>query len=305
MLSPVLSSAKGTCVPMCLNVRRLSPISNPPEGRIVIVLKAFYDHGNDINSELYDIVTLAGYSAREKDWPAFENRWKTRVARAWADCRNMPDVQPYIHVAEMMVGRCPFSRDQGWTDARIQSLLSDCSLHIAEATATKLFRGVACSVLLKDYKKIRREGIAVASVEDICSSFCVARAVAWNADFAEDFMREGAELYFDQNGPFRGSIANRKKHGKLRRNEAWKKLGAVGEVDSTVVPAVQAADLLAWSVDSYQEGKRPSGTWQLAMVSIERENLFLGEHALRNPNRDELERLLGLNLARGKRRMIK
>jgi hypothetical protein len=90
--------------------------------------------------------------------------------------------------------------------------------------------------------------------------------------------------------------ANRKKHGKLRRNEAWKKLGAVGEVDSTVVPAVQAADLLAWSVDSYQEGKRPSGTWQLAMVSIERENLFLGEHALRNPNRDELERLLGLNL---------
>lgn len=291
MLSPVVSSG----VPISLSVRRLSAVSNPPEGRVVIVLKPYYDCGNDINSELYDIVTLAGYSARERDWPSFEDRWKARVAHSWSECKNMPDVQPYIHVTDMMAGDHPFTRDRGWTTDRIDSLLNDCAVHIEEVTKSKLFRGVTCSLLLKDYRDVRREGIAMPSVVDILASFCVASSVAWSAEFAEEFMREGAELYFDQNGPFSGSIMNRKLHGKLRRNEAWKKILHVGQVDSKLVPAVQAADLLAWSINAYHVGTRRGG-WQLAMVSIPHENLFIGQGSLRNPQKDQLDELLALNL---------
>lgn len=293
MLSPVISRGVST-----FGVRRLSAVSNPPEGRIIVLLKAYQDHGNDINSELYDIVTLAGYSGREGNWPEFERRWLSEVGEAWAQCRNMPNVQPYIHVTDMLAGNDPFRGDCGWSAEHINSVLTKCALHLADATKSGMFRGVACSVLLKEYKQVRRE-MKLPSVEDICASFCAARSFAWSPDFADEFMREGAELYFDRNCPFSGSIVNRQRHGKLRNNAAWLKLVSGGFVDSKLVPGVQAADLLAWSIDSYHENKRPPGasTWQLMMVALERENLFLGEHSLRNPIKDELDELLALRLS--------
>src|SRR5690348_6146684 len=140
----------------------------------------------------------------------------------------MPDgIEPYIHTTDILAGNDPFSRKNGWDSLKVDALLSECSLLIADISRARIIRGVACSVLLKDYRIVKHEGLPLASVEDICSSFCVARSVAWNTEFAEEFMNDGAELYFDRNGPFYGSIMNRRRHGKLRTNEAWNKLRQV------------------------------------------------------------------------------
>jgi hypothetical protein len=273
-----------------LEVRQLSATSTPPDGRVVIVLKASYDHGNDI-------VTLAGYSARERDWPEFEDAWKAYATEAWAKCDMPRGVQPYLHTTDhLLAGDEPFTRNRGWvSDSQVSDWLNKCTVLLHSLTTREKIRGVACSVLLQDYKKVRKDGVALPSVADICVSFCAASAVAWNADFAEEFLRDGAELYFDQNGPFHGALLNRKRHGKLRKSPAWNKLLQISQVNSKISPAVQAAGLLAWSINAYY-AKTVRGDWQLAMVTIPRENLFLDEHSLRNPQEDQLARLLALKL---------
>jgi hypothetical protein len=280
--------------PRWVSVRRLSAVSNPPEGRIVIVLKAYFDAGNEIDSTQYDIVTLAGMSARERDWPEFESAWQNAVAASWAEC-DMPPIQPYLHTTDMIAGNEPFTRKRGWTAARMDKLFEACALMVAEACDSKRFRLVSASVLLKDYKQVKSEGVRLANVEDICASFCVASAVAWSPEFAEEFMNNGAELYFDRNEPFRGSIVNRQQHRKLRNDPAWTKLILVGSVDSKLTPALQPADLLAWSLNAYHVDNVKGG-WQLAMLSIEREKYNLGKRGLRQPNMDHLGPLLDLNL---------
>lgn len=281
--------------PRWLSVRRLSAVFNPPEGRIVIVLKAYFDAGNEIDSTQYDIVTLAGISAREEDWPRFEISWLNAVTAAWSECDMPPDVQPYLHTTNMLTGNEPFTKKRGWNTTRLNALFETCALIIAEASDSKRFRLVSASVLLKDYREVRAEGVRLASVRDICASFCVASAVAWSPAFAADFMQHGAELYFDQNELFRASITNRQHHRKLRNHPAWAKLSLVGSVNSKITPAVQPADLLAWSINAHQIGKVKGG-WQLALLSLEREKYNIGKRSLRKPNMDQLGPLLDLNL---------
>jgi len=262
------------------------------------VLCTYFDTGNEINPRAYEIVTLAGYSAKDEDWHRIQARWQTAVSRAWATCDMPEDMTPYLHTTDLITKNKPFTRARGWNKSKEESLLSECVEIIAEESRTDKFRGVSSSVLLDDYAKVRRDerkGIRTPPIEDICSSFCAGYALAWSLDFAESYFKDGASLYFDQNEPFRGSIVNRRRHKRLRNTGVWQKLVHVGEVNMKVVPAVQMADLLAWSINARYEGSI-RGDWQRRLLNVPRESQWLDELALRSPRVDHLETLLALKL---------
>jgi hypothetical protein len=96
----------------------------------------------------------------------------------------------------------------------------------------------------------------------------------WGSYINADFY----QLYFDQNEPFCGHVQDRLKNKRSKRDlgpEFVRRIAHCGESDSRLVPALQAADLLAWC-----EGQ-PSVRfdWQKRVLAIEydRERLDYAE----------------------------
>src|SRR5580700_5297163 len=96
------------------SVKSLSASSCSSLREIGVVLSAYFDTGNEINLRKYEIVTLAGYTSHIQDWPQLEGPFRAAVREAWNQC-DMPDVEPYMHVTDLVSWQEPFTKKRGWT----------------------------------------------------------------------------------------------------------------------------------------------------------------------------------------------
>jgi hypothetical protein len=237
------------------------------------MLHSYFDGGNQADSRLYKTVTLAGYSGNSRHWPFFEKRWRQALEKHNA---------PYLHTTDLMAGSEPYSLRGGWDESKKLALLDDCTDVIVQSHVAGKVRGVTVTVDLKDYKQIQDSGVPIISVDAICSTNCVALSML---AYGESSLK-GVALFFDRGEPYCGYIRNRWNNKKTRtKYPVWNAIQRIAEVDMRVTSGLQAADLLAWSVNAAWDDAMDPG-WQYKLLELARDSKYFDEEILKRPNMD-------------------
>jgi hypothetical protein len=244
-----------------------------------VALKGYFDGGNEADSTLYKILTLASFSGLDTHWRAFDLRWKKTLAKYKA---------PYLHTTDAVCLSRDFSRSNGWNKEKVNDLISDCVEVIEDCAAIRTgdkisrfgIRPATVSVILGDFKKALTTFPRLGTVEHLCATQCVSFTAAYGSTAgARQF-----QLYFDQGEPFLGHIHDRKTNRKARQaSPFWAMVTDLGESDMRHVPALQAADVLAWSVNHAYEEEAIRFDWQERILFIDREKDLFDYDRLQEP----------------------
>lgn len=265
-----------------------------------MAFKSYFDGGNKADSTQYKIVTLAALSGTTIVWADFERRWKRILADHGA---------PFLHTSDAVSLNKPFAKEDGWTKEKVDHLVTDCVSAMKACAAVRResmltycyygLRPVTVSVVLGDYKRASREIPLLhtsAPVEQICA---IEAAVACTY-YGHIGKSEKYQFFLDQNEPFYGHLRDRKDNKKSKAIAPfWDKV-SLAEADMRNVPALQAADLLAWSLNNYWNERKFTRVWQEALLTIERDAMVFDYDKLRNLDMDNLERIQSFNLPRRK-----
>jgi hypothetical protein len=60
-----------------LSLADLSPLNPAPENHLLMVLKSYFDGGNQADSSEYDRISLATVCGTAKQWKRFDSAWGT------------------------------------------------------------------------------------------------------------------------------------------------------------------------------------------------------------------------------------
>lgn len=232
-----------------LSLVDLSPINGPiPRGHLLVVLKSYFDAANQSDSTQYDVITLASVSGVPGQWRPFEREWKSVLKKHGA---------PYLHTTDVVsLANHPFTKANGWDERRRDAFISDCASVLEDHTFRPRMRRLpngkpglvphVYTVKLKDFVQATAANPDVPrSVDELCAVQSLARLDHIGQIMGAHFY----QLYFDRNERFRGHIEDRRRNRKARQNLApmIDRIQHCGESDMRDVPALQMADLYAWS----------------------------------------------------------
>ena len=244
-----------------------------------MILKCYFDGGNQADSTQYDVVTLASVSGITEDLRPFEADWKAALKNHKAS---------WLHTTDLVsLVREPFTNKHGWTAADSAAFIMDCvqviSAHVARPLTDHSPRiglfPVTVTIALKDYIRARDENPEVPkTATEICATQNLARCF----ELGRDVM--GANFYhlfFDQNEPFRGHICDRQRSPKaLKQLPLLDRITRNDEADMRTQPALQMADLFAWCVSHKSTVQQK---WHEAVLLIPRMEEWIGYADLVKP----------------------
>ena len=258
--------------------------------RLALVLKAYFDTGNDFDSTQYRSVTVAGCVAMHNAWQPWEDAWRDTVACEWAkhQMETVPDA-PYFHATDVWTFSDPFARRNGWNEDSRTRLFSACTDIVCEAVADGAVKAIVALSLLEDYKRVHDSVQNTPHLVDICGNWCMAHAAASDP---EEFNRDGISLFFDPADPIAGSINQRWNYGKTRERWPWSLVRSITSVRMKVSPAMQFCDLIAWGVNA-KLGEPWKDDWHHKLLNIPfSSEMKFDEKTLRNPYPDQMARFL-------------
>jgi len=229
-------------------------------------------------------VTLAGFAADDSVWAEFNTEWR----KVLSDSSRRP-AAPYLHMREATKLKGPFTYKNGWNLQRVGFLVTDLLMYMQHVDK-KRFRQFACTVDLVAYRKLTDEGFSFNDPIDICNEFCPFSVLAW---YAVDYpvLLHSAHYFFDIEEPFKTPFEERWKEEKANQfditgmREWWSVIKTVTTADMRDKPAMQAADLLAWSTNRNYAGDSDSAFKHCEPVMktiIPSSWLVLNEEELRN-----------------------
>jgi hypothetical protein len=256
----------------------------------VAVLKAYYDCGNKLDSREYKTVTLAGVYGSADEMDEFEKIWTSVLAKHEAG---------HLHTTDALALRGVHGRDKGWTPEKVTALIVECVGVIGKSVERGLGL-VSCTLNLNAYKSAKRQMPDLASPEHICVTYCLGVSlVRHQAKFPEDTT---TALFFDRGEPFYGHIRNLWNRKALRSNSTWASIVQIGEVDTRRSPALQAADLIAWSLNRAAADNTFAQEWQRPLLlDIRRDSKFMNEDYFRQERiAENVKKLNSLNLPKRK-----
>jgi len=231
---------------------------------LLIAFQSFFDgSGGEKNMPR---LTLAGMAADDSMWAEFD--------RGWNDILQSNDPPAtYMHMREAMPLQGEFAGSKGWTNRKIYTLAYKLLKFMSEMDKTK-FRQFMCTIDMDAYRKLELEGIRMDSAVEICSK-CPETVLAWYVTKYPGII-QNLHFFFDQGEPFKEVfektwVAN--KNNVLGSHGAdifWGLLKTVTSADMRDYPALQAADMLAWSVnrDLTSTGDRPFKAWAHIMHQV-------------------------------------
>jgi hypothetical protein len=245
----------------------LMPICGPiPKDHLIVILKSYFDGGNQADSKEYDVVTLASVSGRKDEWKAFEMDWKAALKKHGA---------PWLHTTDAVsLKREPFTKDNGWDKTRRDKFISDCVTVIEQHTARPRTKQdpdgkvglvpYTFTIVLKDFIRARAANPEVPkTATEICATSTVLRCLEWGGHIGAKFYH----LIFDQGEPFMSHILDRQNNKKARKHLApiTSRITSIGQSDMRDVPALQMADLFAWCIS--HKNQKPRHNWQNRLLS--------------------------------------
>jgi hypothetical protein len=226
-----------------------------------VVLKAFFDGGNEADSTQYDVVTLASVSGTIDLWKAFERDWRailTKHGAAW------------LHTTDLVAGNSPYANRDGWSEPKRTAFISACisviDKHIVIQKPTMRRRGLvpyAVTIYLKDYLRARADNREVPrTLTELLSTQVVYRCLDLGYRMETDFFH----LFFDQGEPYMGHIMDRKRKAAARKQiPMLEKIIQIGEIDMRKTPGLQMADVFAWCAS--HRDIRPRPRWQNVILN--------------------------------------
>src|ERR1700693_3061758 len=187
-------------------------------------------------------LTLGGFIATDKTWAAFHNQWEALL-------RNRYPIAPYIHMTDLITGNDPFERKAGWTDCKVDALVSDVVTLLGQTSATGEMCAFACAVYVQARGRLVTEGYEVSDPAVICAEVGIGNLLNW---YTDRYGLELACLFFDQNEPFIKSIRSRwlkaMRPNRMVTDELfWGRIEDVEPVSMQDTPGIQAADIVAWA----------------------------------------------------------
>lgn len=216
-----------------------------------MALKAYFDgsHFPGGGWETSTYITLAGYSADEEIWKAFDDKWNSVLA----DNSKRPAAK-YLHMKEAILLDKEFSAKRGWNYDKVFSLINEL-LRYLSIIDKKRFHQFACTVKMDAYRKMVSEGMSLDTPIEIINTCCPELALSWYFLHHPDKIIHSAHFFFDQGEPFEEVFRNRWTTEKNKivtlavLADIWQILKSVTSADSKERPALQAADLFAWSIN--------------------------------------------------------
>lgn len=215
------------------------------EGDTLIALYAHLDgSGNLSNSYL----TLAAFAADDETWKIFESDWKNILAS------HTPPAS-YTHMWELVHKEGEFKQERGWTFENTWDLVGKCLMFMSHLDKER-FRMFHCTVDLKAWRKLKAETYDLPYPIDLCNQYCSEVILNWYIVKYPEIINpvRSLQYFFDQNERFKGRFESRwnKETKRSRKNRKWcfwDAILSVGTVDMRGFPGLQAADMLAWSVN--------------------------------------------------------
>jgi hypothetical protein len=224
-----------------------------------MILKSYFDGGNQADSTQYDVVSLAVISGTQTEWKPFERDWKRNLKKHNA---------LYLHTTDAVARKGIY---KGWTEVRRDAFLKDCvriaSKHHAQLNIGEVPGkfGLLCFVIsfvLKDFvENSKQNPDAPNNANEGCLRQALGEVLIWSENQASC---EQCQFFFDQGEPFYGHL-----HQILQSKKALKdatllnKIKQSREADMRDTPALQMADLYAWAVSHKLSVWRPKWQWKL------------------------------------------
>jgi hypothetical protein len=232
---------------------------------LAMVLKGFFDGGNQADSKQYDVVTLASISGTLDQWKQPQRDWESVLKKHKA---------PWLHTtdAASLVAE-PFTKANEWDGPRRDAFISDCVTvidnHIArpkrkaEPDGRDGLMVYAVTIVLEDFLKARKANPQVPkTAEEICAMQTLFRCMQWG-EYGEGELHNPPfyHLVYDQGEKFMGHVLDRKHNKKAKKHLAMmERITSIGEADMRHVPALQMADLFAWCIS--HKNRTPRHKWQ-------------------------------------------
>lgn len=241
-----------------------------------MVLKSYFDGGNQSDSRQYDVVSLAVMSGTPDLWTPFENDWNDVLRDHNA---------AYLHTT-YAVDRSDIYAD--WTEGQRDSFLTDCvavaSRHsarpnIGDVSGKYGLFYVVASVALKDFVEFAKQHPeAPNNVNETCLRQALAEVLPWSMEQAAC---EQCHFFFDQGEPFYGHLQQLLQNRKAPKvATALRRITHYSESNMRFVPALQLADLYAWGQSHRNSEWQPD--WLTALLKtwflwywIDKTNLHL------------------------------
>ena len=201
-------------------------------------------------------MTLACIVSSEAIWPDFEQAWSSVLA-------NAPHPLKAFHMAPAMSRkRHPFNKD--WTKDEVDALVRQLTKTIDSFAAKHWgmeFVVKTVTIDLREYRKYKLENVHLRTPEAICVNFCCGTALP------QDNANPGAEyqdvlFYFDRAEKFLRTIRSNWIRGKKHLRKEPEPSGGgwptqvkdILPVNADNVPALQAADVVAWITNGFYKG---------------------------------------------------
>jgi hypothetical protein len=257
-----------------------------------VVLKSYFDGSNHADSSEYDRISIATVCGTSKQWKKFDTAWRKNLYKHRAE---------YLHTTDAVSLRKDFTKEKGWDKTRVDSFIGGCvdviASHIAipPGTPGKSTRmgllPITLTIPFDDWLRAKQAIPELPeTIEDICASESVGFALKWGRYIdAKKY-----HLYFDRGEHFYGHIRNRWRHPKAQKDiELMKDIINVDESISTEVPALQMADLFAWSVNRANQETRE---WHIRLHDLRWESRLLDYEHLIKPDFGALKRMASWEL---------
>jgi hypothetical protein len=281
-----------------LSLRELSPVSIIPKDHLFVAFKSYFDGGNEADSTQYKVVTLASFSGSEIQWRNFEQQWLKALEKHNAE---------FLHTTDAVGLTGKFSKRDGWTETKRDAFIADCVSVIERCAVIQKgghigvfghgVRPHSVSVILDDFKRAAEVKPDIGTAEYNCAI----QSGSLVFHYGEAVGARQYQFYFDRNERFYGHIRDRVDNKKSRQHSVlWKAVVSTAEVDMRHVPALQACDLLAWSINhEYEEGKARF-PWQARVLKVDRCNSWYNYERLINPVQEHIDIVKTFKLPRRK-----
>jgi len=271
-----------------LNIEDLSPNCRTSGDDQFVILRSYFDGGNQADSTQYDILTVAVISGTKDQWAPIES--------AWAEVLRVHHVG-FLHTTDAVALNDPYSKRNGWDEARRDKFINDCVSAVEPLLARQLrpnepegHGGAYPCMVSIDLHDHQTAQIGQAHVPKDANEICAVQALRRCLEFGTDIV--GAHFYhliFDQGEPFRGYIEDRRRNGKVRKEHPLlDRITSVTDADMRSVPALQVADLFAWSVS--HRNRKSYFSWQKrVLMDLDWMDDLMDSKILSNPNQQFTE----------------
>jgi hypothetical protein len=241
-----------------------------------MVLKSYFDGGNKDDSSQYATVSLACVAAIDSDWLPFERDWRIMLQRFFGDRHQ----EPHLHTVDAVTGNGVY---EGWGAEKTQDFLADCVRvaldHFIQAKKPETgfagrygLYGCVITINLEDF--LEHAGTAAdapQNANEVLLRQTLTHLLPWS-QLGADPPCDECHCTFDQGEPFYGHLDD-----ILTRKKAKQDATLLANITSRTkanmrrVPALQLADLLAWSQSHKFDENKPAWLEGILKADCDRE----------------------------------